>query len=224
VSKQKWVAGKQHEIDFWSKWFETKGSEWKKDYTDRLDANLPFQEYLVKYLPKSPQCSILDVGAGPLTILGKVLPGYELRIIAVDPLASEYDHILRRYNISPIVRTEYCEAERLSEKFPSGFFDLIHIQNALDHSHDPLEGIKQMLKVLKNNCFIFMAHFTNEAEKGKYVGFHQWNFCREDDKFIIWNKDTRIDVHEALKSLAEVTISGDQDWNVVEIRKMGKNL
>lgn len=218
--KKKWEKGTEYEINFWFRWFETKGLEWKKDYADRLDANLPFQDYLVNYLPKSSKCTILDVGAGPLTMLGKKLPGYDLDIIAVDPLAREYDDILRRYDISPLVRTQYCDAERLSERFPPDYFDLIHVQNALDHSYSPLEGIQQMLKVLKKNCFIFMSHISNEAEKENYVGFHQWNFCREKNEFIIWNREDKINVNEELKGHAEVAITGDESWTNVEIRKM----
>jgi SAM-dependent methyltransferase len=218
--KSTWTEGRQIEIAFWSEWFRTKGLEWEKEFRDRLDPDLPFQEYLVRYLPKSSKCAILDVGAGPLTALGKRLTGCELVITAVDPLAHEYDEILKRFDISPIVRTQYCEAEKLSEKFPPDHFDFVHVLNALDHSYDPLEGIKQMLRVLKKHCFIFMSHANNEAEKEKYVGFHQWNFCREDDTFIIWNKDTRIDVNEELKDLAELRITGDNAWNIVEMRKI----
>ncbi len=220
ANKKKWEKGASHETDFWSEWFRTKGMEWQQDYKARLDDSLPFQEYLIKYLPKSSRCSILDVGAGPLTLLGKVLPGYELDITAVDPLANEYDDILKRFRISPVIRTQYCEAERLSDKFLPESFDLVHIQNALDHSYDPLEGIKQMLTVLKKDCYIFLSHLTNEAEKEKYIGFHQWNFCREGDRFIIWNKDNRVDVAEELGDRAQLTISGDQTWNVVEIKKV----
>jgi SAM-dependent methyltransferase len=211
--------GKQIEIDFWSRWFETKGLEWKKEYRDRLDPNLLFQDYLIKYLPKSPVCTILDVGAGPLTALGKKLTGCEIAITAVDPLAREYEEILERFNISPVVKTQYCEAEKLSENFLPDYFDFVHVLNAMDHSYDPIEGMRQMLKVVKKNCFIFMSHASNEAEKENYIGFHQWNFCREGDKFIVWNKDIRIDVNEELKNLAEITIRGDQSWNIVEMRR-----
>lgn len=150
----------------------------------------------------------------------KNIDGHELTIIAVDPLANEYDEILKRYDISPLVRTQYCDAEQLSEKFSNTFFDLIHIRNALDHSYDPLKGIEEMLKVLKENCFIFMSHSTNEAEKENYVGFHQWNFCQDGDRFVIWNGSARIDVNEALRKKAEVVVvHGNADWNTVEIRK-----
>ncbi len=220
MNENPWEKGKDNEVAFWTQWFNTKGLDWGKDYANRLDANLPFQDYLVKYLPKPPKCSILDVGAGPLTLLGKVLTGYELAIVAIDPLADEYNSILERNNISPIIRTQQCEVERLSERFSPEYFDLVHVQNALDHSYDPLEGITQMLRVLRQGCFIFMAHITNEAEKENYVGFHQWNFCQQDGKFIIWNKHERIDVREVLKKEAQVSIHGDAQWNVVEIRKL----
>ncbi len=215
--KETWELGRKFEIDFWTAWFETKGLQWKEEFSNRLKEDLLFQDCLVPYLPDWPELTVLDVGAGPLTLLGKVLPGRKLTIVAVDPLADIYDKILERNHIVPPVRTELCEAERLSEKFSARTFDLVFIQNALDHSYDPMKGIKQMLHVLKNNCWLIMSHDTNEAERANHVGFHQWNLCREDDKFIIWNKDIRIDVATALNSHAEITLHGE---HYVLIKKM----
>lgn len=219
MSKKSWVDGKRHEIEFWSKWIETKGLDWKQDYINRQDATLPFQHYLARYLPKGPDVSVLDVGAGPLTPLGKVLAGYKLNITAVDPLADEYNNILREYGIIPIVKTQYGEVERLAEIFPQDHFDFIHVSNALDHSYDPLEGIRQMMAILRRGCYIFLCHNTNEAENENYVGFHQWNFCQANDQFIIWNEKSRVNVNDTLAEHAEVNIIDHVSYNIVEIRK-----
>ncbi len=219
MNKKLWEGGRRHEIEFWSNWLETGGSHWKQDYINRLDPALPFQDYLIKYLPKGPDVSVLDVGSGPLTPLGKVLAGYKLGITAVDPLADEYNDILKKYGIIPIVQTQYGEVERLTEIFPRDYFDFIHVSNALDHSYDPLEGIRQMMAILRRGCYIFMAHNTNEAEKENYVGFHQWNFCQADNQFVIWNEKTRISINDILTEHAEVNIFDHLNWNVVEIRK-----
>jgi SAM-dependent methyltransferase len=219
AKKKKWEKGKQKEIDFWSEWIKTKGFEWPQDYINRLDSNLPFQDYLIKYLPEGHEVSILDVGAGPLTALGKKLQGYKISLTAVDPLANEYDEIQKKFGVTPLIRTQYCEAERLSEMFSPNSFDLVCIFNALDHCYDPVEGIKQMLHVLKKGRFIFMSHFTNEAEKESYKGFHQWNFCRENDYFVIWNRKNRIPVNDIFKEQAYIQIAGDNTYNLVEIRK-----
>ena len=44
--------------------------------------------------PEGVTVRVLDVGAGPLTALGKVWPGRTLELTAVDPLADEYNAIL----------------------------------------------------------------------------------------------------------------------------------
>lgn len=219
MKKKKWEAGKKNETEFWSNWIKTKGAEWTQDYINRLDVNLPFQDYLIQFLPDRYELAILDVGAGPLTPLGKVLKGHKLNIIAVDPLANEYNELLEKYNIAPKIKTEYCEAERLTGKFPQEYFDFIHVSNALDHCFNPLEGVTQMLFVLKKDCNIFLSHFTNEAEKENYTGFHQWNFCEENKEFIIWNKDTKINVNETLKGRAEIKILSDSTSNFVTMKK-----
>src|SRR5438034_8427673 len=80
--------GVGHELDFWRRWFETRGLHWPEDYRKRLDADALLEEQLiVDRLPELDDVvSILDVGAGPLTVLGKRFPGTSLRITAVDPL------------------------------------------------------------------------------------------------------------------------------------------
>ena len=219
TKKKNWEKGKEKEIDFWVEWIKTKGLEWQQDYIDRLNPDLPFQGHLIKYLPEGPEVSIIDVGSGPLTSLGKKLKGYNLHITAVDPLADKYNAILEEYGIVPLVKTQYCEVERLTDIFPPDSFDLICVFNALDHCYDPIRGIQQMFHLLKKERFIFMSHFTNEAEKENYVGFHQWNFCKENNHFVIWNRKSRITVNDIFKEHADIKITGDDSYNVVEIRK-----
>ncbi len=59
----------------------------------RLDPNSVVTDDLVgrhlRWLA-STEVSILDVGAGPLTIINKTFPGKTLTITATDPLADEY--------------------------------------------------------------------------------------------------------------------------------------
>jgi hypothetical protein len=83
------------------------------------------------------------------------------------------------------------------------------MENALDHSYDPLRGIQQMLEVVKPGHYVLLLHKVNEAENQNYKAFHQWNFCAEEGRFIIWNRQTRLCVNEALGKTAEVTIDPD---------------
>ena len=77
--KAAWKAGIKHEIDFWDRYFLTKGLQWSDTYGRRLDPNLPLQPRCTALLPLSQkEVFILDVGAGPLTYLGKKCAGKSL--------------------------------------------------------------------------------------------------------------------------------------------------
>jgi SAM-dependent methyltransferase len=134
-----------------------------------------------------------------------------LWITAVDALAEQYERLLRDAGITPPVLTQQGEVERLTERFPKNSFDLVNMENALDHSYDPLLGIRQMLEVVKPGGYVLLLHDVNEAHRTGYVGFHQWNFCAENGHFIIWNRKTRISVNDALGDIAEITVDDSID-------------
>ena len=121
------------------------------------------------------------------------------------------------------MRTQRCDSERLLERFPENHFDLVHARNTLDHSYQPVEAIRQMLGVVKPTGFVVLSHFANEAEKQEYQGFHQWNFCVENEDFIIWDKQSRVSVKDRLRGLAEIVeISpSGSDWVQAVLRKVG---
>jgi SAM-dependent methyltransferase len=208
-----WAAGKAPEVNFWREWLTTRGLGWSWDYKPRLDPDQPLQERITRHLsaPPGATVSILDVGAGPLTRLGKRWEGRTLWITAVDALAEQYERLLRDAGITPPVLTQQGEVERLTERFPKNSFDLVNMENALDHSYDPLLGIRQMLEVVKPGGYVLLLHDVNEAHRTGYVGFHQWNFCAENGHFIIWNRKTRISVNDALGDIAEITVDTVSD-------------
>lgn len=223
--KSNWEIEKTSEIGFWDRYLETKGDLWPDEYLFRTDANAAFQDYFVKYLPlEKDTIEILDVGAGPLTILGKKLrlsqatiP--ELRITCTDPLADAYMVSLKRLNIRPLTHNVKANAEELSNHFPLNYFDFVYMRNALDHSFDPVVAVGEMIKVVNENCYVILEHENNEAENESYSGLHQWNIKIEDGNFTIWNKSTLYNVTEHYKNLADITCTANETHNFISIRK-----
>ncbi len=216
-----WEDGKAEEEIFWARWIETRGSEWPEEFRERMDPGTELQPAVSNQLnvPEERTPIILDVGAGPMTILGKMWRGTPVTLVAVDPLASTYDRLLAQFGVVPPVRTITGHVERLSESLETDFFDLVHMRNALDHSYDPLEGIKQMLSVAKTGAPVVLQHARNEAERENYVGFHQWNIDERGGRMILWNRSTTIDVHEALGSGVHLTVEGSETMVACTIRK-----
>ena len=133
-----------------------------------------------------------------MTSVASKLAGLDVEVTAVDPLASAYARLLAEAGLEPPIRTRFGTAEDLSCFFADSSFDIVHCQNALDHSFDPLRGIAEMLRVSRPGGNVVLHHHRCEAEHAGYGGFHQYNFDVEHGRFVIWNRQQRIDVATAL--------------------------
>lgn len=217
-----WERGLGSEIDFWQAWVRSAGSQWPDEYAKRLDPALPLQGGLVNCLdPGQHRVEILDVGAGPLTWVGKVWDGHDVVIAAVDPLANEYRGMLQRQGVTPLVETRLGFVEALD--FPTNHFDLVFMQNALDHSADPLKGIREMLRVVKPGRSVVLSHSTNEATRAGFTGLHQWNLAATDAHWTLTDKSGQlVIVNNAVRETAEVMIvDASANWHAVRLVKRG---
>jgi hypothetical protein len=52
---------------------------------------------------------------------------------------------------------------------------------------------------------------VNEAHRTDYVEFHQWNFCTANGHFLIWNRETRISVNDALGDKVEIMVDDNEE-------------
>jgi ubiquinone/menaquinone biosynthesis C-methylase UbiE len=207
-TKLLWSYSIASELEFWDMYLETKGLQWVGDYIFRLDPSSKLQEVVATLLPKNKnQVSILDVGAGPLTYLGKRYKNIELNIIAVDPLADHYNIFLEKYGIQPIIKTNKVAAEQLSSMFKEDSFDVVFARNSIDHSVSPEKAVIEMIKVVKKNGHILLTHKFNEAVSMNYSGLHQWNFSSQNGDFIISSKKKRINISEKYCDLCKITCS-----------------
>jgi len=221
----KWKAELRSEIEFWDAYFRTKGLQWHDRYGDRLDPDLPLQPRPAALLPPNEEVHILDVGAGPLTYLGKKHEGKRINITPVDPLADEYDRILDRYQVQPLVRTQKLAAENLTKRFLSNTFDLVFARNCIDHAYNPEIAILKMINVVKGGRYVLLEHRPSEAEKAHYSGLHQWNFSLSaNGDFIISSKYEKVNMTRTYRELCTITCEtvndgGDGDWLITRIHK-----
>jgi len=220
-----WKAGIQHEVTFWDEYIRNQGGKWNEEYKRRMDPSLPLQPRPAALLPAGKPARILDVGAGPLTWLGKIHNGKPIDLTAVDPLAPEYDKIFEKYQISPPVRTQEAAAEDLTKKFPANSFDLVFARNCIDHAFSPEHAVLQMIEITRPGCYVLMEHRQNEAEHEQYLGLHQWNFSMAPDgDFIIGSKTDKVNLSEKYQDIATmkcevVSVAPGNDWMVTRIFK-----
>jgi SAM-dependent methyltransferase len=197
-----WQQGIADEIRFWRELDVG-------HYHARLDFSRPLPSYVTDALAHTDAetIDILDACAGPLTRLTDCWPGRRVRLTAVDALSDAYDEILAEKQITPRVRTTWCHAELLHERFPPERFDLVHIRNALDHCYDPVAAIDSALAVVKTGSCVVLWHWANEAERGAYNGLHQWNLDCRDGRLVVWNREVIHDLSTLLAPRADVTVA-----------------
>ncbi len=205
-----WRARRSSEIDFWAAWLAgAPGTEeWADDRALRLVPETEIRDpFLRAELDRIPaeEISILDVGAGPITKLGFRFPGKKLTIVPVDPLADEYDRLLRDAGLDPPIRTIRVTGEALLEYFGPGRFDIACATNSLDHSADPFRIISNMVDVVRTGGLVLLEHKQNEGDSAHYGGLHQWNFDVDRDNLVLWNNAVDLNVSAALAGRAETT-------------------
>jgi SAM-dependent methyltransferase len=196
------------EVRFWRSWIASRGGDWPEAFERGMDPHAPFDEPLLNEHISALQVEeveILDVGAGPLTVLGKVHPTKRLRITPVDPLADEYDELLTEAGLTPPVRTVTCAGEELVAWCGTERFDVVYARNAIDHSVDAPHVVEQMLAVLRPGGLLGLRHYRNEGELERYRGMHKWNFDSDNGDFVIWGENgARINMTERLAQRADV--------------------
>ncbi len=222
VSSQEsvWERGLPTEVGFWAEWVATRGLEWPDEFARRFDPDEPMRETLVLGVLERIEGAvvrILDVGAGPATSLGKTHPVKRLELAAADPLGEEYAALLAGAGVQAPVPTQAVAGEQLGEAFEPASFDIAYARNALDHSIDPALIIRTMLAIVRPGGFVILRHYENEAETMGYEELHQWNFCVEDGRLVVWNDRRRIDVAAELEGEATVVAgveggSGHAAW------------
>ena len=216
-----WMDGIAYEIAFWNnvyRWPHTfKGMmNWSGFgagiQLEKFDAN--------SFLLASTGRKVLDVGCGMSYATGNHLIdgtiNIPLDIHYIDPLAPYFNQILHRFHRNlPMI--EFGMMEYLSAHYPNHDVDLVIIQNALDHSANPVKGIIEALETLRIGGVLYLNHHENEAELEQYKGFHQYNITQEEDNLIIWNKQEHRNVSNVIKEYADTQVYRHDNGHVIAV-------
>jgi len=212
-----WQAGVPHEIAFWEAVISGKHPKEaiRQEFANRRDGLGQFPRPLTKYLRRGVVNRILDVGSGPISSISPNISGFEIEIVAIDPLADQYNDLMAKHRVGPKIPTISGQAEDLSRYV--GQFDLVHSRNALDHSRAPLHGLREMCRACKPGGAVWLAGHSNEALCTNYKGLHQWNFMPVDSgDLVVWREN---DFRSVRKLLADATVTAcGSVWYEVEIR------
>lgn len=185
-TKTVWSDSIDAEVNYWYR----KIKEDRKSFQQRYRRARPSNQMLPGFVNLFPtdKVSLLDVGSGPAPV---VIGDYakHVEITACDPLADHYQQLLDRYGISSPVQVVRADGEQLAKQFGEGRFDITHIQNALDHSYQPVEIVRNMLRCTKPGGLVLIRTIINEGANEHYHGLHQWDLSPGAGDFYIRHRD-----------------------------------
>jgi SAM-dependent methyltransferase len=213
-------VGLWSEVFFWRLW--ARSSDTQEQRNALMDEGLRFPVQLDPVVERieGDTVRVLDVGAGPISSIGRRHPTKAIHLTPTDVLAEQYGKILSARGLKPPVPTVYADAETLSQQFGNDAFELVHASNCIDHMRDPAKAIDEMVKVVRPGGWIVLIHRMDEAKHQDYAGLHQWNVAVDGERFILWTPDTRIDMTQRLAPhcTTRATLVDDLVW--VEINKL----
>lgn len=213
---KKWLSGIHSEIKFWDyfisgDYFRDKGRT-KQAWEDYISSERKFtldEEIPDEY--RNREYNFVDIGCGAYSRCGIVSDKVNLKRTYVDPLAWIYNKLKNKYNTNNGINITTGFVEMLDEVLPENEFDMVHMSNSLDHCFNPIFALYQLIRTCKIGGKVILRHAENEAERGNYHGFHQWNLSLKNDEqsFVVWNKSHRYDICDLLAEYVDFELSAD---------------
>ena len=201
-----WVNGIPYEIAFWEGIFSNKKRIESLFNYSRYNKEIELTNFDVNlFLSQKENPAVVDAGCGMSFCNGDKLNGKQLNVCYIDPLAPFFNKIIEKKKID-LPKITFGFIEYLSAFVPLKA-SLIIVQNALDHSINPLKGIIECIESLEIGGVLYLRHFRNEAETENYRGFHQYNISLENDDIIIRNKETKTNINSFIKAYTEIETS-----------------
>jgi 2-polyprenyl-3-methyl-5-hydroxy-6-metoxy-1,4-benzoquinol methylase len=97
-----------------------------------------------------PGLDLLDIGSGPGTITadlaGRVAPG---RVTAVEVSESALAITRAEVQRRGVQTVDFAVADVHALQFPSGSFDVVHAHQVLQHVADPVQALREMIRVCR---------------------------------------------------------------------------
>ena len=221
IPRGAWQENLRGEADHWRQWIQAAAwhadkavmEDFKWRTTRRCDVREKdmFAPYLRPACPPGTQARILDVGAGPLTWFPRKWFTRDYNVVPLDPLADEFDAMLAEANITPPVKTIKGEAEKLTEQFEPESFHLVFCRNAFEQFYDPMTALRQMLAVVKENCWVILIQEDYRADEQQKRG--PWTIEEQDADLIMNAPDGgKIDLGMEFADVATLRTSRSWHW------------
>jgi len=146
-----------------------------KDLIDNFNKSVPLIDDLLPYIGDKEQIKIADIGSGPVSSIGSTLPGVKIKVYPSDIQDwtrwwKDRREWRKDPDLTPFTPVEYQDMEKLT--YPDEFFDIVWCHNAVDHTRNAKEAVKEMIRVCKMGGWVCIICSPNQLDTG-YL--HFWN-------------------------------------------------
>lgn len=157
---KRWNLAQNYEKNWWQKQSVNMDLSFYGRFAEQVkDAIKPFYNI-------TSETNILEIGSGAAGIITHIQSNYRF---AIDPLEDFYSTIEKFCNYRD-KKVIYQKAVGEKLPFEDNFFDLIIIDNVLDHCDNPVKVLSEMKRVLKKDGIVFFRQNI----------YHPWGkFVRE---------------------------------------------
>ncbi len=157
----RWLVREGGDREKFGESFETMFGRWQRERLDQLARYLDLQDADIDAWCATR--AVVEIGSGPYPAAAAARNGWR-QAIAVDPLAKGYvEEGLVPDAASGIVFLE-SGGERIP--LPASAFDLVIIENCLDHVEDPEGVVTEMLRLLRPGGLLwFFVDLSNHSDE-----------------------------------------------------------
>jgi len=159
--KTRWQLAQKYEFNWWKK----RENVINPDYY--IESASEIRSYYSDYKELSPETCILEIGSGAAGILTFLSESKQR--FAIDPLEYFYATVPSFTGIRDN-SVQYFTAKGEELPFENNKFDVVIIDNVLDHCENPYKVMDEVKRTLKTNGFVYFRQNTY-SRYGKFARF-----------------------------------------------------
>lgn len=162
------------------------------------------KKYGVNLLDTRKKLNFLEIGTGLFPVLTHAGTFKTIRVTALDVIADRYKEFLDAKKITLPVKWIQGKAEHLPQLIKGSRFDLIMMDNSLDHTINPSCVVRHCANALKHNGVLLIKSHCREGTRAHWRDFHNHDLAIEDNDLVHFdffqqktylNKDIRLLKH-----------------------------
>lgn len=140
----RWQLAQNYEYNWWKNYYGD--LEWYRTFSQEVES------YIKSYLIINEDTKILEIGSGPAGALTFLNSNNKY---AIDPL-EDYFSSQKQYIEFRDPRVNYKKGKGEKLPYEENFFDLVILDNVLDHCENPQKVFDEVNRILKIGGFIFL--------------------------------------------------------------------